>query len=291
MNFDGLKTSNRFYGGSERKISLTDGSNFYMAKFRKNSARGYIFNHVSEYLGSHIFKLLGFETHDTYLGTYNGVDVVLCRDFNVEGSQFVAFNDVGESSIEQDKTKFQYTYDDIIEMLKANKKITNVQETIDRFFDIFIVDALIANPDRHGANWGFLKKNNKYTLAPIFDNGASLFSNFSENDEDEMEFIMTDDEEIEERVYQFPLSHILLNGRLSSYFEVIDSLMFEECNKALKRIIPKINLVEINKLIDSVNIITDVRKQFLKTIIKARYEKILLESYSKLIEREKKNGK
>ena len=40
---------------------------------------------------------------------------------------------------------------------------------------MYIVDAFLGNFDRHGANWGFLKKNNKYSLAPIFDNGSSLF--------------------------------------------------------------------------------------------------------------------
>lgn len=291
MNFDSLKKSNRFYGGSEQKISLTDGSNYYMAKFRKNSVRGYTFNHVSEYLGSHIFKLIGLDTHDTYLGHYCGADIVLCKDFISDGSQFVAFNDVGESSIEEDKTKFQYTYEDIVKMLKENKKITNVQETIDRFFDIFIVDALIANPDRHGGNWGFLKRDNKYTLAPVFDNGASLFPGFSEENEDELEYILNNEDEINERVFQFPWSHILLNKRLSSYYQVINSLMFEECNNALKRIVPKINLSNINELIDSVECISDIRKRFLKTLIKTRYEKILMESYEKLLEKERQNGK
>ena len=34
------------------------------------------------------------------------------------------------------------------------------------------MDALLGNFDRHGANWGFIKEDNKYTIAPIFDNGS-----------------------------------------------------------------------------------------------------------------------
>lgn len=40
--------------------------------------------------------------------------------------------------------------------------------------DIIIVDFLIIGRDRHGANIEVLLKNNKYTIAPIFDNGLSL---------------------------------------------------------------------------------------------------------------------
>lgn len=95
---------------------------------------------------------------------------------------------------------------------------------------MYIVDALIGNFDRHGANWGFLKKDNQYSLAPVFDNGSCLFPNL--NDEDEMLKIINDEEQIDLRVYKFPTSQIKLNNNKSSYFEVISSLQFEEINKA-----------------------------------------------------------
>ena len=60
-------------------------------------------------------------------------------------------------------------------MLRENMKSTNVEETIDRFWDMFIVDALIGNFDRHGGNWGFIKKDNQYRIAPVYDNGSSLY--------------------------------------------------------------------------------------------------------------------
>ncbi len=61
-------------------------------------------------------------------------------------------------------------------MLRENMKSTNVEETIDRFWDMFIVDALIGNFDRHGGNWGFIKKDNQYRIAPVYDNGSSPVS-------------------------------------------------------------------------------------------------------------------
>mgnify|MGYP000725991490 CR=1 FL=1 len=40
---------------------------------------------------------------------------------------------------------------------------------------MYLIDAWIGNFDRHGSNWGFLKKNNRYRMAPVYDNGSSLF--------------------------------------------------------------------------------------------------------------------
>lgn len=117
-----------------------------------------IYNHVSEYLGSHIFELFGIPVQDTELGVYKGENIVLLRNFCEAGEVLVHFNDVGESSLEEDKELFQYSYDDIQKMLEENRKLTDVQETVQRFWDIFIVDALNGNFDRHGGNWGFIKK-------------------------------------------------------------------------------------------------------------------------------------
>ena len=50
-------------------------------------------------------------------------------------------------------------------MLQDNVKLTDTPQTINLFWDMFIIDALIANFDRHGSNWGFVKRDNKYRLS------------------------------------------------------------------------------------------------------------------------------
>ena len=284
MDFTKFKLSNKQYGGSERKIGLTDGRDFYMIKFRKKSDFGLKYNHVSEFIGSHIFELLGFDTHKTALGYYKNEEVVACKDFNENGCQFVPFNDVGESSIEMDKEAYQYSYEDIVSMLKANKKLTNVEETVNLFFETYIVDALIGNFDRHGGNWGFLKRDNKYFLAPIFDNGSCLYPSLI--DEEEIKRIMSDENEINERVYTFPTSQIQLNNKKSSYFDVISSLKFEGINNALKIVYQRIDLGRINLLIDNTSFISETRKEFYKLMIKERYNKIIKYSYDLLMRKE-----
>lgn len=271
---------NVFYSGAERKNQITINGNRYIIKYQKNSEIGLIYNHVSEYLGSHIFELLGIPVQDTQLGTYAGENVVIVRNFCEEGEVLMHFNDIGESSLEEDKELFQYSYDDIQKMLEENRKLTRVQETIERFWDMFIVDALNGNFDRHGGNWGFIKKDNKYSMAPVYDNGSSMYPRI--NTDERILEILNNQEEIDRRIYQFPTSHIKLNGRKSSYYEVINSLQFEECNKALKKIVPKIDFDKIDKLIDSIESISDIRKKFYKTMYRYRYEKILKLALDKL---------
>lgn len=284
LDFSNYEVTNTFFGGSEKKIAINFDGFEYMIKFQKQTNLGERrLNHISEYIGSHIFELLGFEVQETYLGTYNKEQVVACKNFVIEGNQFVPFNDVGESSLEQDKEIYQYSYQDIMQMLRDNVKLTNVEETINMFWDIYVVDALIGNFDRHGSNWGFLKKNNKYTLAPVFDNGSSLYPQLT--DESMMEKIMTSEDLTNERIYKFPTSQVQLDGKKSSYFEVINSLKFKECNDSVVKICKLYSQEKIDELIDETPFLSDMRKMFYKYILRQRFEKILLPAYNKLMEK------
>lgn len=280
---------NRYYSGAERKKSILINKKPYLVKFQKNSRDGLRFNHVSEYLGSHIFALLGIETQETFLGSYNGEAVVVIQDFLGEDEVFVPFNGVGDSSLEQDKEKYQYSYEDIIEMLQDNVKLTDVKQTIDLFWDMFIIDALIANFDRHGSNWGFIKKDNKYRLSPVFDNGSSMFPQL--NTDEKILAVLENQEEIDMRIYKFPTSQVKYKGNKSSYYEIISSLAFEECNNALVRIVERIDFDKINKLIDSIENVSEKRREFYKTILEQRYEKILLKSYNELVSKRRRSRK
>ena len=283
IDFSGYELNGKYYGGSERKEGITIDGEDYMIKYQKHTAFGKRNNHISEFIGSHIFELCGFQAHKTYLGYRDSEQVVACKDFNVEGKQFVPFNDVGESTLDQDKETYQYDYEDIMQMLRDNSKLTDVQETISMFWQIYIMDALLGNFDRHGANWGFIKENNRYTLAPVFDNGSCLFPNMA--DEEEMIVVMESEEETDQRIYRFPTSQVKLNGKKSSYFEVINSLQFEECNEALRHVMMQLDMAKVDQLIDETPLITDVQRAFYKHMITGRYKKILMASFDKLSSR------
>lgn len=280
MDFSNCRLSGKYYGGSERKTGILIGDDEYMVKFQKKTAFGKRNNHISEYIGSHVFEILGFDTQETQLGTYKGEQVVVCKDFNVKGRQFVPFNEVGESSLEKDKESYQYEYADIMRMLHDNSKLTNVSETIDTFWRMFIVDALLGNFDRHGSNWGFIKENNRYVIAPVFDNGSCLFPNMT--DEKDMLGVMASEEETMKRIYSFPTSQIRLKGQKSSYYEVISSFKFPECNCALKWVREKMDLKKLEDIIRETPFISDIQKLFYRHILFSRYEHIIEKSYTLL---------
>lgn len=279
IDFSEYELNGKYYGGSERKEGISIDGEDYMIKFQKQTAFGKRNNHISEFIGSHIFEICGIEAHKTYIGYRAGEEVVACKDFNVPGKQFVPFNDIGESTLDQDKETYQYDYEDIMQMLRDNSKLTNVQETISMFWRIYIMDALLGNFDRHGANWGFIKENSRYSLAPVFDNGSCLFSNLV--DEAEMREIMESEEETDKRIYKFPTSQVKLNGKKSSYFEVINSLQFEECNDALRHVMLQLDMSIVEKLVDETPLISEVQRAFYKHMLTARYNKILLAPYEK----------
>ena len=279
IDFSSCELSGKFYGGSERKEGIIFQGQPYMLKFAKKNIYGECFNDVSEYICSTYFSYVGVKAQETLLGLYKGEKVVACKDFVVNGFKFYPFNDLGESTIEDSKGRYKYRYKDIEILIDKNKKLSDKEEAKMMFWKTYILDALFANPDRHGKNWGYLKKNDQYVVAPVFDNGSSLFSSFS--DEEEMNVILNDEEEILKRVYERPSSLILYDATISDYYSVISSLEFEYCNKALLALFPLVKLEEIDTLIDSTDLV-DIRKKFLKRMIKERYERILKFSYMKL---------
>ena len=145
---------------------------------------------------------------------------------------------------------------------------------------MYLMDAWIGNFDRHGANWGFLKKDNQYRMAPVYDNGSSLFPRLN-TDEKLME-ILNSREEMERRVFQFPTSQILLNGKKSSYYELINSLQYEECNEALLMLKPEIQLKNMEKFIEEIEEISPVRKKFYQEILWFRYREMIEKPYRRL---------
>lgn len=69
------------YSGSEKKQGIIFSNSYFMLKFRKTIPPRQMYNHVSEYLASHIFALAGIDVHETVLGHYYDEEVVAVKDF------------------------------------------------------------------------------------------------------------------------------------------------------------------------------------------------------------------
>ena len=150
----------------------------------------------------------------------------------------------------------------------------NIKE---KFWDMFIVDSLIGNTDRHNGNWGLLvnARSDKAEFSPIYDCGSCLNSTLSDEEIDKI-----NDVEIKNLAINC-YSCIKENGKKINYKTYIKSLKNKDCNNALLRIFTKIDLDKINKFIDNISCIPNYRKEFYKNIINLRY-KILEEAYKKL---------
>ena len=111
------------------------------------------------------------------------------------------------------------------DICKAMEEQQAVDPTLLRnwFWDIFIVDALIGNWDRHNGNWGFLYEvdTDTMTLAPIYDCGSCLFP---QADAEIMQAVLDSQDERNLRIFQIPLSGIKLNNRKINYRDFIFSL-------------------------------------------------------------------
>ena len=152
------------------------------------------------------------------------------------------------------------------------------------FWDMFVVDAFIGNWDRHNGNWGFLysQEKDELELAPIFDCGSSLFPQV---DEEMMKMILSSKKEQNMRVYEVPTSALMIGTHRINYYKLMTSLEYSGCNEALKRIVPRIHLDEINALIDQTEPLSETAKRFLKTMLRLRKEMILDAAYKKLTNR------
>lgn len=109
-------------------------------------------------------------------------------------------------------------------------------------------------------------------IAPILDCGSSLFPQI---DDELIKKVLSSKAEMNARVYDVPTSAILVDGRRGNYYSIITSLKYKACNEAVQRIVPRINIEEINFLIDSVKQLSQLQKEFLKKILKFRKELIL----------------
>lgn len=272
------------YKGSEKKKTLIYNNKKYLVKFpdpirEKNKNISYINNAFSEYIGSNIFKISGFETQNTILGKYKykGKEKIVCacEDFTDNNNILYEFENLALST-NPDK-KIETEIKDIMEVIEESKMI-DTESTKQKFWDMFIIDSLIGNTDRHNGNWGFLlnKTTGEVKFSPIYDCGSALNP-------------MLEEKEIE-RINETELKNLAINcysclkekGKKINYITYIKQMENKECNKAIKRIFINIDIEKIKKFIDNIEQgMTVIRKDFYKKIIEQRY-KIIEKVYRSL---------
>lgn len=295
IDFTNAVQKNKTYAGANGgKISVLYNGEQYMLKFPPfptiNKEMSYTNSCISEYIGCKVFESVGIPVQETVIGTYTSKGkekvVVACKDFTSQGITLQDFASLKNRIIDSERNGYGTELADILSTIDEQTAMDS--ETLKtRFWDMFIVDALIGNWDRHNGNWGFLYNNatDEVTLAPVFDCGSSLYP---QADEDLMKKILSDKNELNHRIFDIPLSAVTYNGKKINYFKFLSEGKFPDCNKALKRIASRIDMKKIYEIIDNTPTITELQKEFYKTMLTSRKERIIDFSLNKLKEKSKK---
>lgn len=284
IDFTNAKEVFNTYKGSEIKKTLIYNDKKYLVKFpdpirEKNKIVSYINNSYSEYIGSNIFKICGFKTQNTILGKYiykNKEKIVCaCEDFTDFFHNLYEFDTLALSA--DPDNKIANELNDIMKVINFLKDFMSVDDLKTRFWDMFVIDAFIGNTDRHNGNWGIINdlKNEKTYFSPIYDCGSCLNPLLSDDDISKM-----NETEIKNLAIN-SYSCIKENGKKINYMSYINSMSNSFLNDAIERIFKSIDMDVINSFIDNIECISNIRKNFYKSILKFRYD-ILKNVYERL---------
>lgn len=268
----------RAYGGVNGiKKGVLFKENPYMLKIEHNGKKNSI---LSEYISSKVYSMLDIPTQEVILGKIYDNEreklCVACKDFKKKDEYLYEFLTIKNSVLTENSSNGFST--ELIEILEAidRQNFCPSGEVRERFWTMFVVDAYLGNFNRHNGNWGFLvnEKTGTKQLAPIFDCASCLYPEFT--DEQLQDFLNVPNK-LEKGIYTFPKSVIKQNEEKINYHEFLQTTLNDDCLKAVKKVIPKIEKKsdEIKDFINGIEVLTPVRKQFYIQILKMRREKIL----------------
>ena len=173
---ESLRTPNNTTDGALKKAWIIEDGTRYLLKSGYKNETLQPFNEV---LASEICKRLGFNHVEYTLDTYKDMVVSKCPCFINKDTELITC-----SQIINDKKKHDNIddYEEYIKILEQHN-ITNAREKVE---NMYILDFLIMNEDRHLNNFGIIRDVNTLEwldVAPIFDNGQSLNIEYYDDNE------------------------------------------------------------------------------------------------------------
>lgn len=172
-----------------------------------------------------------------------------------------------------------YTFNRSVALFKAlqNQIQSNCDfSPIQQFTGYLLLDALIANQDRHHENWGFISSANGFLyLAPTYDHGASLACRLSEKERIERLHSKDDGYKIERFVQKAKSAFYHGEGLLKTY--KLAELCFQHNPSESTFWVEKIDLLTAEDLSDVINCIPDdwmtaVEKEFTFKLLRANQQ-------------------
>lgn len=185
--------------GINRKFWLEKDGKRGLFKFSNEVYRDY----WVEKLASDIFTHLGLKCMEVDVGVYRGNLGSMCYDFVPEVGMFVEMDD--------HLVKFSGRRRGCYTLAMLN--YVNDAETFNNIIYMLVIDYLIGNTDRHTGNFGTLLNGD---LAPVYDNGSSLFYRLAVSSIPELYTVR---DKFMMNVYRLPQSRCMDN-RLNLYANI-----------------------------------------------------------------------
>ena len=164
---ESLKTPNNTTDGMLKKAWVIEDKTRYLLK---GGYKNEILQPFNEVLASMICERLGFN-HVTYtIDTYKDMVVSKCPCFITKDTELITAYQIRNDMKRHDSIE---DYEDYVKLLER-KGIKDAREKLE---NMYILDFLIMNEDRHLNNFGIIRDVNTLEwldMAPIFDNGQSL---------------------------------------------------------------------------------------------------------------------
>ncbi len=261
-----------------------------------NNLPSYTTSPLSEYVGSHVYQILGFDAHETLLGVRNGKLVVACKDFQDRLGDIAEIRTVKNaankelSAYAEDELPMSATGDIVVlEELFLHFEVNPLlhgKEIQERFWECVVVDILLNNGDRNNGNWGLLfnEKENRYDVAPVYDNGNSFNNKSSEEAITKFLNEMRDDV-----LLGSPTVYTYGGKRLSA--KMLLQLESVGLQNAVRRLVPLIAdrlpavfhfIDEIPEKYNDILVCSAQRKEFYKVSMQVRLDKLLKPAYERV---------
>ena len=171
-----LKTPNNTTDGMLKKAWIIENGTRYLLK---GGYKNELLQPFNEVLASEICKRLGFN-HVTYtLDTYKDTVVSICPCFITKDTELITCYQIRNDMKRNDNIK---DYEEYIKVLEEH----GISDARIKMENMYIIDYLIMNEDRHLNNFGIIRDINTLKwldVAPIFDNGQSLNITYYDNEE------------------------------------------------------------------------------------------------------------
>lgn len=267
-----------YNGANGKKIAVLYRGEHWILKFPLNvklrpNDQSYSNSCYSEHLGSTIYRMLGIPAQETLLGLHvNGRTKVVCacKDFTSLGVRLYDFCSIKNTVIDSETGGTGTELSDILSTIEQQTFVDPVL-VMDRFWQMFIVDALLGNFDRHNGNWGFLvnEVTGDASLAPVYDCGSCLLP---QADDHIMRLCIDNENELNARIYTFPASMIKINDKKINYYDYIHQSHQEGLDHAIDHLLPLINNLDFESLIYSTPSLSPLQQQFYLLYLKRRRE-------------------